>query len=265
MKIKLENQFGLSFFEGNDRDNLVENHMRDWERKYGKPRNEWEPEHIKRLGFAKSLLDDTNNKNLVVSQRAGKLIEGIQIEPAKMNLNVFAIIKEKKRTFLIGENRFYRFMVHGNEIFCAIVQKIPQGEYTKIDYLMFPINTEKGYIDVDFEQLGYDAIAQFYEDIIYLFQLLVFTELAETEIVELQPQQKTGTRKSGKIFNDSHSDIIIVDANWNKYVFRSEGFNVRSHFRWQPCGADRSDRKLVFIEEFRKKGYSRRPTKELAV
>ena len=128
---------------------------------------------------------------------------------------------------------------------------------------MFPINTKKGVIDVDLENLGENTVDEYGEDICNLFQLLVFTELAETEIVELAPGKKFGTRKQGKYLNETKSNVIVVDANWNKYVFTSEGFNVRGHFRWQPCGVDRQQRKLIFIEEFQKKGYSRRPKKEL--
>ena len=264
MKIKQENQFGLAFFDNGSKNELIEIHIRDYEKKTGKTRDEWPDSDKHRVRFVERLFEGSNNKNLVVSEKAKKLIEGIQIDPAKMSLKIFAEISNKKRTFLLGKERFYRFMVEDDEIFCALLQTRPvEHGNVKIDYFLFPINTKKGYIDVDFEQLGTQSIEQFYEDIIYFFQLLVFTELAETEIVELQPTQKIGTRKSGKVFNDSNKNIIVVDANWNKYVIMSGEFQVRSHFRWQPCGTNRQSTKLVFIEEFKKKGYSRKPTKEL--
>ena len=53
-------------------------------------------------------------------------------------------------------------------------------------------------------------------------------------------------------------NIRFLDASWYTTIVRTEGFGVRGHFRLQPCGRDCAERKLVYIKEFRKKGYVRR-------
>jgi hypothetical protein len=58
--------------------------------------------------------------------------------------------------------------------------------------------------------------------------------------------------------NTSSKDITIVKANWNTISIRTDGFSVKAHFRLQPCGEGRTDRKLVFIDQFNKNGYVRK-------
>ena len=52
--------------------------------------------------------------------------------------------------------------------------------------------------------------------------------------------------------------IRFLDASWYTTIIRSEGFGVRGHFRLQPCGPGRTEKKLVYINEYRKHGYVRR-------
>lgn len=62
-----------------------------------------------------------------------------------------------------------------------------------------------------------------------------------------QPEVKTVIR-----------DIRFLDASWYTTIVRTEGFGVKGHFRLQPCGEGRKDRKLIYIHEFQKHGYVRR-------
>lgn len=52
--------------------------------------------------------------------------------------------------------------------------------------------------------------------------------------------------------------IRFLDASWYTTIVRKEGFGVRGHFRLQPCGPHRSDKKLIYIHEYQKNGYVRR-------
>jgi hypothetical protein len=52
--------------------------------------------------------------------------------------------------------------------------------------------------------------------------------------------------------------IDYLDCSWYTTIIRNEGFNVRGHFRLQPCGKGKQDKKLIYIHEFRKHGYIRR-------
>ncbi len=91
-------------------------------------------------------------------------------------------------------------------------------------------------------------------------RLLVFINLGDIEVVEIEGRKRTGSKKSGdKIVNASDFKVHIVDSSWNKLIVRTDGFAVQGHFRMQPCGPGNKDRKLIWINAFEKNGYVRRP------
>lgn len=54
------------------------------------------------------------------------------------------------------------------------------------------------------------------------------------------------------------NEVSFLDCSWYTTVIRNEGFSVKGHFRLQPCGPGRSEKKLIYIHEFQKHGYHRR-------
>ena len=52
--------------------------------------------------------------------------------------------------------------------------------------------------------------------------------------------------------------VNYLDCSWYTTIVRNEGFSVRGHFRLQPCGKEKKDKKLIYIHEFQKHGYVRR-------
>ena len=55
----------------------------------------------------------------------------------------------------------------------------------------------------------------------------------------------------------------MLDSTWFTNIVRSEGFAVHGHFRMQACGPNHSQRKLTYINDFEKKGYTRRAKKTI--
>lgn len=76
----------------------------------------------------------------------------------------------------------------------------------------------------------------------------------ETKIIK-------GNRKENhigvKYVNETKSDIEVIDSTWFTTIVKSEGFHVRGHFRFQPCGQGLKDRKLIWISDYDKDGYTR--------
>jgi len=105
---------------------------------------------------------------------------------------------------------------------------------------------------------------RFFEDqtrptFIQFIKLLLFICLGETTIEILPPNTKTtATKKQGKIANSSNTDVIVVSSKWNTISVRTEGFRVGGHFRLQPCGKERGQVKLIWVETYKKHGYIRR-------
>lgn len=60
-----------------------------------------------------------------------------------------------------------------------------------------------------------------------------------------------------KYVNETKHNIEILDSTWFTTLVKSEGFGVRGHFRFQPCGPGLKLRKLIWIDAFEKEGYTR--------
>lgn len=96
------------------------------------------------------------------------------------------------------------------------------------------------------------------------FVLQVLTYLFFGEITDrfIKAKKTLCISASNRIVNNSKTDIVFVDTLWKERI-STEGFKVRGHFRLQPIGEARQDRKLIWIEEFDKSGYNRKATREL--
>lgn len=102
----------------------------------------------------------------------------------------------------------------------------------------------------------------FFDEMLQFVRLLIFTELSELETVELRPKQSIGSQRKGKTLNDGNKNVIIVDSSWNKILVKGDSFKVSGHLRLQPCGPNLQYRKLKYIDEFQKEGYTRGAKKE---
>ena len=103
---------------------------------------------------------------------------------------------------------------------------------------------------------GYDLFGDnraFYWTI--LFSL--FIKYSDTDTKVLLPKTKINA------FNCRYSNLTkekftILDSTWLTTLVKSDSFKVRGHFRLQPCGPGLKDRKLIWIDEFKKGGYTRK-------
>ncbi len=97
----------------------------------------------------------------------------------------------------------------------------------------------------------------------YLNSLLVslyFIHNCEIETKVLEPNAKL-RHEGEKHFNESKSNLIILDCRWFTELIRDTKFHVRGHLRWQVYGERNSKRKLKWIDEFEKHGYHRKASK----
>jgi hypothetical protein len=94
--------------------------------------------------------------------------------------------------------------------------------------------------------------------------VLPFLEFAEceTKIVNVKTAQRVKLNKE-KYITDIPSNIEIVDSSWFTTLIRTDAFGVSGHFRLQPVGMGRSERKLIWIKDFQKQGYTKRAKVEI--
>jgi hypothetical protein len=77
----------------------------------------------------------------------------------------------------------------------------------------------------------------------------------ETKIIGAGKKEKfIGT----KYLNETNRKIEIVDSTWFTTIVKSEGFHVRGHFRFQPFGEGLKNKKLIWISDFEKAGYTKK-------
>jgi hypothetical protein len=106
------------------------------------------------------------------------------------------------------------------------------------------------------------SIFQNYFVMVLVFHL--FKKYAEVETKLLQPNDKSRVFNC-KYYNDSDYQIQIMDSTWFTTLVKSDAFKVRGHFRFQPCGQAFRDKKLIWIKDFQKEGYTRKAKKELEI
>lgn len=89
---------------------------------------------------------------------------------------------------------------------------------------------------------------------------LYFIHNCEIEQKILKPKDKY--RENGnKHYNESKSDLIILDCKWFTDLIRQVPFHVKGHLRWQHHGEGFKKRKLIWISDFEKNGYTRKASK----
>lgn len=91
----------------------------------------------------------------------------------------------------------------------------------------------------------------------WVFYILLFRQFAEQEVKIIEPGSRAKVKKQ-KHLNRSPLGVEIMDVNFFTTSVRSEGFEVEGHFRLQACGPGHSKRKLKWIGNYKKNGYTKR-------
>jgi hypothetical protein len=170
---------------------------------------------------------------------------------------VFSHLKRAKYTFIFPNNTFLRLFVDPPILAFAQVSITPDTDGKMARYRFFNV-------DVYDNQVSFDEGKNpevYKECAVMAYLMLCFFFLAENEEITVQPKQRFGTKKSGKLINSLPFPITVVNNNWNVTSIRTEGFPVSGHFRLQPCGTGRQSHKLILIEPFTKNGYIRKAKK----
>ena len=245
MRIKKENQLGLNFTQ-EIKDKFYQIHSD----KFFSQFNEEELKPFKEQW--KWILDDSQNKNLLFTKTAIEVCKKIKVD--KFKPSILKIKTPKKYTFLIDDKHFYRVFLNGSEILVLHIKKedLANGQ-SYLSYDSFKILPNENRVVYPPNQNDYLNDKHFVEFI----KLLIFTEYSELQEVVIKPNQSYGTKKQGKYLNETSQNFVLVDSTWNSIIIRKDGFGVIGHFRLQPIGKNREDRKLIYISEFFKNGYIR--------
>jgi hypothetical protein len=83
----------------------------------------------------------------------------------------------------------------------------------------------------------------------------LFINYAEIETKELAPNRQIWDGPRAIYNNKTNLPIQVVDSTWYTTLISSGEFNVRGHFRMQPY---LTGKKLIWINDFKKSGYTRK-------
>lgn len=242
MKVSKYNQLGLNFTQ-EIKDNIFKVHSDKYfvqhDDSFIKPYREQ----------FRDILSDDRNKNLLFTKTSLEVADKIKV--GKFKPSMLKIKQEKKLTFLIDENHFYRVNLKQDEIM-GILVKITKSE-NNLDYISYdsfkimPLTDTVIYPPNPTDYLNDKYFTEF-------LKLLIFTEYSELQEIIMMPNQSFGTRKQGKYVNETDKKFIIVDSAWNKIIISTGKFGVSGHPRYllRDGGI-----KVVYIKEYTKNGYTR--------
>src|SRR3972149_1421477 len=195
------------------------------------------------------------NKNYVFSQKALTIANSIKLDITKFDPVIISSLTEGKMcTFLCGKNLAFRYWYKNKQLLGMILEFNEQDGMVRYVNFRLKASDSSYYFPQDHPDTMHWKDTYF----IQFLKLLFFLEFSDVEYKLLGPNQKYGTKREGNYLNATKRNITIVDSNWNIVTINKNAFTVSGHLRMQPVGKDRMGRKLIFIEEFDKSGYTRK-------
>jgi hypothetical protein len=252
MKINMKSQLAI-LFEQNKlfKEQILNDHLKRKEAERISVGAKWNELHLKHMEKVKDIFKEEKNKNDLIAGTVVDMAHRIRLAN-NFDFKILSQVPEQKSTYMLGSQNMLRFIKENEMVYCFYL--FLDKNTSHVRYSFFNINTSSGEVSASEDEFTVDCIDKF-------LRLVIFIEMSKIETKILKPNEKTGTIKTGKYINVHIKNVTIVDSSWNKYVIRAHGFVVSGHFRLQPYGAERKLRRLIFIEEFVKSGYVRRPKK----
>jgi len=95
----------------------------------------------------------------------------------------------------------------------------------------------------------------------YVMSFILFYNYTDTETKVLHGidsgEQRRAKLNGEKFLNASKNDIEIIDSSYFTKIIRTGEFGVSGHFRVQRYGVGSSETKIVYIDNYKKNGYTR--------
>lgn len=253
--INSKNYFGLDLSQM-EQDMFVEAFVREGTKFGASP--------FLREQYAK-LYMEPRDKHYLLSRHAYETIGQINIsDPA----NVFEMILEHSddnAMILVDKNQFFSYH-HMDEIgedsLCGFWgERVYTGETMEVGDKIFHdyyFNYEAFRIMKD-DYSHPDKLKGLHPKIIEFVKALIFIKCSNIEAYPMKPMQKARPPQmaDSKWINKSGTEVILVNADWNRMYVKSEGFKVRGHIRFQRHGKENKLVKLIWIDSYEKSGYKR--------
>lgn len=95
----------------------------------------------------------------------------------------------------------------------------------------------------------------------YVMSFILFYNYTETETHIIHGTGSGKFRrlkiKDEKFINDTTNNVEIIDVNYFTKIIRTGEFEVNGHFKVQHFGIGNNEAKIIYIDDYKKKGYTR--------
>ena len=207
-----------------------------------------------------NLIENNDNKSYWITST---VLDKLNLLKVKRNDNnefdwsIFKDIRSEKITLIFPDNRLLRMETQQGSVLTFMHLKFVKDEGSTGDGevkwdnfwadLSIPNRLSENFTEKEIKNIDE-----------FIYKLLIFFYLSENELNVLQPNEKHGTKKTGKIVNELPFPLTVVDNNWNVTSIRLDGFGVKGHFAVRWTGKGRTTPRMVFIKPFEKNGYIRK-------
>jgi hypothetical protein len=184
------------------------------------------------------------------------------IDVASTQFYQILIDKKLYATYLFDKHEFIRFAMIEDEVAGWWVHyDTKKSGSKKLIFSPFNINLKADYNGEE-QIFGNNLASQLQKR---LAPLIAYIEFSPNELREVQAKDMSvihplrSTIKTENILPPL--GYQIVGADWNTELVRTTPSAVRGHYRNQPCGKNRQERKIVWVQDHQRNGYHRRTAK----
>jgi len=86
-----------------------------------------------------------------------------------------------------------------------------------------------------------------------IISFVIFKKYCDIETKVIENTRRT-VINGHKYVNETGKKINVLDCTWFTDLVASGAFGVTGHLRWQWCGPGRTEKRLVYVHEYEKKG-----------
>jgi hypothetical protein len=188
---------------------------------------------------ANELLDIFEKNKYVFSNSVIDTLHTIKIND-EFDCNILKERKTSNGIIILDSNELYIFQQIGDKLKVINFTVSIKDDYSDIQLFTFNLNQNEKIIDKNIET---EVWKKFIRCLIYL-------DFLPTETKYIKPNEKFGTRKQGKIINETEYKVILVTKAWNQeYKTRPKTkFYSKEHWGIRWTGVRRQIPKVTFIK-----------------
>jgi hypothetical protein len=157
---------------------------------------------------------------------------------------------------------FYKIKCDGNgstdglEAFIVMFTKTPRNDSFALDVSIWLTKVEHEIMDIVWKGFVDDGrdLAWWVSEIMLFKTFLTYAEV-ENKIVNAKRREH---HLGVKYVNETNQKVNVLDSTYFTTISRTEGFGVKGHFRLQPYGPGLTQKRLQWIADYQKSGYTRK-------